>query len=230
VKQSLTILLPVQNAQAALLGHVGRILEIVPELTTRFEIIIVDDGSTDATNEVAHDLELHYPQIRLLRHATPQGTARAIETGLARAQGETVLAYDRAIPLDAQDIVALWRPRRKRLSPANATTANATSERHSATWLNRLLRSRRVERSRCTAATARRPSFQILRRPAIDQLRRTVHRVGQLEWQRSLEPHDKTPVAATNLPILQDEVQSNRSPGPKRPNFLAHLKAFTLGE
>jgi glycosyltransferase involved in cell wall biosynthesis len=91
VQRSLSVLLPVKNAQATLNHAVHEILDEMADSGKRFEILIIDDGSTDATSEVAHDLARHYPQIRLFRHGTTRGRDAAIRTGLDRSQGEVVM-------------------------------------------------------------------------------------------------------------------------------------------
>ena len=68
VSRSLSVLLPVKNAQATLNSAVHEILDVMTDSGDRFEVLIIDDGSTDATSEVAHELTRHYPQIRLVRH------------------------------------------------------------------------------------------------------------------------------------------------------------------
>ena len=88
MERSLTVLLPVQDAQATLTETVEEILDLAAELTDRFELLIIDDGSADATNEIAHELTRHYPQVRSLRHATPQGHDAAVRTGLCKARAK----------------------------------------------------------------------------------------------------------------------------------------------
>jgi glycosyltransferase involved in cell wall biosynthesis len=94
VKRLLTVLLPVQNAQATLAGTVEEVLDATAALTDRFELLIIDDGSADATSEVAHELTRHYPQVRTIRHGKPMGRDAALRTGLAESQGEQVFVHD----------------------------------------------------------------------------------------------------------------------------------------
>jgi glycosyltransferase involved in cell wall biosynthesis len=78
MKASLSVLLPVHNAQSTVGDAIGRLLEILPELTNRFEIIVIDDGSSDATCEVADDWARHYPQVSFFRQAALCGWQAAV--------------------------------------------------------------------------------------------------------------------------------------------------------
>jgi len=87
----LSVLLPVRDAQATLAASVQEILDVAADCGDQFEVLIIDDGSTDATSEVAQELTRHYPQVRAVRHEAPLGREEAIRTGLTRSQGEMVV-------------------------------------------------------------------------------------------------------------------------------------------
>jgi len=109
LEPSVTVVLPVHNVEATLHGTVQEILDVLPDLTHRFDVLIVDDDSTDATREIAHDLARNYPQVRVCSRGSRLGRAAAIHAALEQSQGEVVLLHeeDQGTPIDA--IHRLWR-------------------------------------------------------------------------------------------------------------------------
>tara|TARA_B100000809_G_scaffold263552_1_gene317079 strand:- start:649 stop:1263 length:615 start_codon:yes stop_codon:yes gene_type:complete len=108
--ESLSLVLPVHNVQTELQRSVAVLLDVLPELTRDFEILIVDDHSTDSTEEVAYELTRAYPQVRLLRHTRPLGGEVSVETGLARAVGEVVIVlFD--LQSSVEKLRHLWEQR-----------------------------------------------------------------------------------------------------------------------
>ena len=58
---SLSVLLPVKNAQATLAATVQEILDVAADLSEQFELLIIDDGSADATSEIATRIDAKLP-------------------------------------------------------------------------------------------------------------------------------------------------------------------------
>ena len=109
MERSLSVLLPVRNTQSTLAAQVEQILDVLPDMTNRFEVIIIDDGSTDATIEVADELASRYPQVRAIRHGVPKGTDAAVQTGLAESTGEVICLRDDASGMPIDDVNTLLR-------------------------------------------------------------------------------------------------------------------------
>jgi cellulose synthase/poly-beta-1,6-N-acetylglucosamine synthase-like glycosyltransferase len=109
VERSLSVLLPVRNVQSILAATVAELLEIVGDLTRDFEVLILDDGSIDATIEVADELGVMYPQVVTQRHAAPLGRTASLQSGLARTSGDTLLLYGTGFGLPLDEICRLWR-------------------------------------------------------------------------------------------------------------------------
>lgn len=104
----LSLVVPVRDAEGTLVDQIHHLLDLLPDLTSRFEILVVDDGSSDHTVDLARDLARQYPQVKLLRHAVPLGTAAAIRTALKEAGSEMVLVLEQAGPVRAADLRQLW--------------------------------------------------------------------------------------------------------------------------
>lgn len=108
---SLSIVLPVHNAEATLAENVCRLLEMLPDLAERFEVLVVDDGSTDHTAELAQELAVRFPQVSVVRHARRRGMATAIQTGIEHTRGEFILVQDERQTISPRDVRKLWQMR-----------------------------------------------------------------------------------------------------------------------
>ena len=90
---AVSIVVPVRN-EADNVGPLAE--EIVAALKSRgsYEIIFVNDGSTDATAERLSALKAAYPNVRQLRHASSCGQSAAVRTGVRAARGTIVATLD----------------------------------------------------------------------------------------------------------------------------------------
>lgn len=153
---SLTVVLPVYNAEDRLADQVERLLDVLPEMSRRFEVVIVDDGSIDDTPDVARELAMHFPQVNLVRHPVRLGLEEAIQTGLDASQGEVVFVGDEQYGIAVDDLQRLWQLHEDQdLIVARRKQAAAPTN-----WIGKLLA--RSQRQAETAGS--RPGVQMIRR------------------------------------------------------------------
>jgi glycosyltransferase involved in cell wall biosynthesis len=77
---------------------------------TRYEVIVVDDGSTDDTWAVLQELQHRYPFLRSLRHRSQRGIADALRTGYLAARGPVLVFYPADLQFKPEDIPRLVAP------------------------------------------------------------------------------------------------------------------------
>ena len=90
----LSVVLPAYNEEANIGPMVDAALEVLPRLTDDYEVIIVDDGSSDATCGGEGPLDRHHPEVRLLAHDGNQGYGVAIRTGFQHSRAGLVFYTD----------------------------------------------------------------------------------------------------------------------------------------
>src|SRR4029453_3422144 len=120
----ISVVIPVCNEQE----NVGPLAqEIAAALSDRdFEILFVDDGSTDNTAAVVLATRAAIPQIRLLRHSFRSGQSAAVTTGVRHARAEWVGTLDGDGQNDPADLPKLLDAR---LKPENAGGSSSTAHR-----------------------------------------------------------------------------------------------------
>lgn len=107
---SLSIVVPAYNESTNLSHFVGALKEALVSITPRYEILIINDGSKDNTNEVADELA-NQPGVRYLEFSRNFGKEAALSCGLDYARGDAVLLIDADFqhPLDKlTEMSQLW--------------------------------------------------------------------------------------------------------------------------
>ncbi len=93
-------------------GTIGSIVALADEtargLTDSYEIIVVDDGSSDHSRLILRSLEPKYPHLRLIFHDGNRGYGGALRSGFAAARGEWVFYTDGDYQYDVDDLRLLW--------------------------------------------------------------------------------------------------------------------------
>jgi glycosyltransferase involved in cell wall biosynthesis len=101
---SLSIFFPAHNEEENIRASVEAALFIAPQVAQTFEIIVVDDASTDQTREVVKNLVRQHQVVRLVSHEKNQGYGRAVKTGLESAQNDYLFFTDSDCQFDLQEL------------------------------------------------------------------------------------------------------------------------------
>ena len=124
-----SVIIPAYNEEEGLSIVLGKLLPLIDET---YEVIVVDDGSTDGTRDVAADFPC-----RILTHASNRGKGQAMKTAIKAARGENLIFIDAddtypveliprmATELDKADMVVGSRRRGKQQIPAFNRVGNA---------------------------------------------------------------------------------------------------------
>jgi glycosyltransferase involved in cell wall biosynthesis len=104
IQGKLSVVLPAHNEVGNLPPVIRRTLAALPELVQDFEIIIVDDGSTDGTAAPADRLAEEHPQITVVHHPKNRGYGAALQSGFRVATGDYIMFMDADQQFDIADL------------------------------------------------------------------------------------------------------------------------------
>src|SRR5882757_6617541 len=121
----LSLVIPAYNEQENIPVLLERVGAALSQTGKDFEVLIIDDGSTDSTPKLLDEGMQKYPWLRILRMARNGGQSAAFEAGFKAARGEVIATIDadlqndpeeilRLLPmLDGYDMVTGWRKERQ---------------------------------------------------------------------------------------------------------------------
>ncbi len=178
----LSVVVPVYDEEAVLPLFVARLRRVLDELPGHYEVVVVDDGSTDATPDLLEKARLEWPQLRVVRLRRNAGHQAALTAGLDRASGDWVVTID----ADLQDPPELIPDLLDAAAREDADVVYAVrDDRRSDSWFKRTTASLYYALMRRTAGTdvpSHAGDYRLLKREVVDALRSLPerHRVYRL--------------------------------------------------
>lgn len=129
----ISVVIPLYNEAESLPELTSWIQRVMNANNFSYEIIFVNDGSTDSSQKVIHKLAETDPNIHAIAFSRNYGKSPALNTGFARAKGDVVITMDadlqdspdeipelyRMITVDGYDLVSGWK--KKRYDPLSKT-------------------------------------------------------------------------------------------------------------
>ncbi len=105
---NLSIIIPLYNEEKLVLTVINNLLELkYPDFLEKYEIIIVDDCSSDNSYESVNNFIKDKDNCRLFKHEINQGKGAAVKTGISKANGEVFLVQDSDLELCPDDIPSM---------------------------------------------------------------------------------------------------------------------------
>ena len=103
----LSVVIPAFNEEPNVEACYRELVEVLELLGHPFEVVVVDDGSTDRTPEILRVLAAADPRLRLVRLRRNAGQTAALDAGFRTARGPVVVTMDADLQNDPRDIPTL---------------------------------------------------------------------------------------------------------------------------
>jgi glycosyltransferase involved in cell wall biosynthesis len=99
-KPTISLVIPMFNEEANIEHAIAYAADALSQHASEYEIVIVDDASTDLSPEIVRRATAGNPRVRLISHDFNQKLGSSLRTGFAAAQHELILYMDADLPFD----------------------------------------------------------------------------------------------------------------------------------
>ncbi len=106
---NLSIVIPLLNEEESLPELHNWIVSVMVANSYSYEVIFIDDGSTDGSWEIIEKLSVENPHIKGIRFLTNFGKSQALHAGFAKAQGDVVITMDADLQDNPDEIPELYQ-------------------------------------------------------------------------------------------------------------------------
>ena len=186
----LSVVVPVFNEEESLSILIPKLVEVLKTLHLSYEMIFVDDGSSDGSRGILKEMASRYPSLRVLRFKENRGLSTALVAGMREARGEKIITLDSDLQNDPADIPRLleyldrydmatgWRQKRedKWLKKISSKIGNAVRNG---------LSGENIQDSACTLRAFKRECIQGL--PVFNGMHRFLSTLVKMEGYRIVE-------------------------------------------
>ena len=201
-----SIVAPAYNEDETLPGFYARVRDVMGEVGEPWELVLVNDGSSDRTGEVIRELHDEDPRVCLVDFARNFGHQIAVTAGFDHARGDAVVIIDSDLqdpPEVIADMIARWRE-------GYQVVYGVRSEREGETWF-KLLTARLFYRIIGALTDVEIPmeagDFRLLDRQVVDDLRRMRERRRMIRAMTSWVGYRQTGVTYHRQPRFAGETK-----------------------
>jgi dolichol-phosphate mannosyltransferase len=102
-----SVIIPVFNEEGSLPVLMDQLLNVMPQLNDHYEILFVNDGSTDTSPQILDKMQNQYSFVRVITMEKRSGQTKGIKAGIDNAKGEFLITLDADLQNDPADIPVL---------------------------------------------------------------------------------------------------------------------------
>ncbi len=186
----ISVVVPVYNEEGTLPLLSSKLVEVLKNLGRSYELIFVDDGSSDGSRRILKEMTSQYLFLRILRFKENRGLSTALVAGMREARGEKIVTLDSDLQNDPTDIPRLlgyldqydmatgWRQRREDswLKKISSKIGNAVRN-----WVS----GETIQDSACTLRAFKKECIQEI--PVFNGMHRFLSTLVKMRGYRTIE-------------------------------------------